>query len=115
MPSSRTSCRHLGNARACLGNTRVLLHVVAAKPFFISTARGEPWDTCQHRSQPLRRGAVRSLRTHGSARALLGGEAGSGASRHVAMLEPSLSREADSGAAMSCGSVWVHALPFVLA
>jgi hypothetical protein len=37
--------------------------------------------------------------THGSARALLGREAGSDAMGHVVMSEPSLSREVGSGAA----------------
>jgi hypothetical protein len=33
----------------------------------------------------------------------------------VATLEPSLSREVGSGAAVAHGSAWTHALPFVLA
>jgi hypothetical protein len=57
--------------------------------FFISTANGEPWDTCQQRSPLPRRGAVRSRRTRVSVGALLGGEVGSGAKGCVAALEPS--------------------------
>jgi hypothetical protein len=99
--SVHTSCRHLGNARACLGNIRGLLYTVAAKPFFISMAhdpwramghmsalepssevgRGlEPMDACQHRSPPRRRGGVQCRGMCGSAGALLDGEAGFGAS-----------------------------------
>jgi hypothetical protein len=49
----------------------------------------------QHRSLPRRRGGARSL-------------------GHMATPEPSLSREAGSGGAVAHGSMWVHALPFVL-
>jgi hypothetical protein len=38
--STCTFYRHLSNARACLKNTRALVHIVAAKSFFISTAHG---------------------------------------------------------------------------
>jgi hypothetical protein len=97
-----------------------------------STARGEPWDMCQRRSPPLRRGVVRSRgmrvsvgallggeagygaeglvtasepQDSVSAGAFLGGEAGSGALGQVTMPEPSLSKDAGSGAA---GHVAAH-------
>jgi hypothetical protein len=75
----------------------------------------EPQDMWQHRSPPRQRGGVQSLRACGSAGARLGGGAGSRALGQVAALEPSLSREAGFGTAVAFGSVWVHALPFVLA
>jgi hypothetical protein len=46
-------------------------------------ARGEPCDTCQYRSPPLRHDVVRSLMTRGSGKALLTGGAGSEALGHV--------------------------------
>jgi hypothetical protein len=56
----------------------------------------EPLGTWQHRSPPRRRGGVRSL-------------------GHVAASEPSLSKEAGSGAAVARGNAWTHTLPFDLA
>jgi hypothetical protein len=55
----------------------------------------DPQDTWQCQTPPRRRGGVRSL-------------------GHMAMLEPSLSREAGSSAAVPPASAWVHVLPFVL-
>jgi hypothetical protein len=46
-------------------------------------------DVCQHRSPTRRSGGVRCQGMRGSAEALLDGEAGSEASRHVAAPEPS--------------------------
>jgi hypothetical protein len=107
--STRMSCRCFGNMRACLGNMQVLLHVIAAKPFFISTAH-EPWramrhmsvpeptseagcgselrDTCQCQNPSRWRGGVRCRWTCGNTGALLDGEAGSRASGHMAAPEP---------------------------
>jgi hypothetical protein len=78
-------------------------------------ARGEPWDTCQHRIPTLRRGAVQSRWTRGSVGAILGDEVGYKTLGHVATPEPFLSREASYGATVARGSAWMHALPFVLA
>jgi hypothetical protein len=47
--------------------------------------------------------------------ALLGDEAGSGASGHVIAPEPSLSREEGFGATVARDSTWAHGLPFDLA
>jgi hypothetical protein len=54
-----------------------------------SMAHGESWDTCQRRSPPLRRGAVRRQGTRVNARALLGGEVGSSAEGRMAAPEHS--------------------------
>jgi hypothetical protein len=51
MSSIHTSYKHLGNAWACLENTRALLHAVAANPFFISTPHGT-WRAMGHVSAP---------------------------------------------------------------
>jgi hypothetical protein len=53
------------------------------------TARGEPWNTGQRWSLPLRRGVVQSRGTRVCARALIGGEVGSDAEGCVAVPEPS--------------------------
>jgi hypothetical protein len=77
--------------RACLGNTRALLHGAVAKPFFISMAH-DPRRAMGHEvtpSPPLRRGTVQSRWTRVYARALLGDEAGSGAEGCVVAPEPS--------------------------
>jgi hypothetical protein len=74
-----------------------------------------PRDVWHCRRPPGWRGGVWSLRTRGSAGALLGGGAGSGALGHVTMPEPSLSREAGSRVVVARGSAWAHALPIVLA
>jgi hypothetical protein len=110
MSSAHMSYWRHGNAQTCLGNTRALLHAVAAKPSFISVAHGL-WRSMEHVSalEPTSKaGAVRSQRTRVSARPLLNGEArsvpdpswmvkrGSGASGHVVVPEPTLSREAGS-------------------
>jgi hypothetical protein len=110
--STYTSCRRLGNTRACPGNMRALLHAITGKSFFILKACGplrvtghvtvneppspprgrqglEPWGTWQHRSPPEQGGEVRSLVTHGTTGALPSREARSGALRHVVAPEPS--------------------------
>jgi hypothetical protein len=55
-----------------------------------------PLGMWQHQSPPRRRDGVKRL-------------------GHVAAPEPSLSREAGSGATVARGSAWAHALPFDLA
>jgi hypothetical protein len=74
-----------------------------------------PQDTWQRQTAPRQRRGVQSPGTRGSVGPLLGRGVGSRALGHVAALEPSLSREAGSRAAVAHGNVWVHALPFVLA
>jgi hypothetical protein len=85
------------------------MHVVADKHFFISMTHGprramghvavpdptsEPghnlklMEACQRQSPHRRQGGVQCQGTCGSVRALLNGEVGSEASRHVAALEP---------------------------
>jgi hypothetical protein len=70
--------------------------VAAPEPSWMVRRGSEPQDTWQCRTPPRRKGGVRSL-------------------RHVATSEPSLSREAGSGAVVARGSAWEHTLPFVLA
>jgi hypothetical protein len=129
MSSARTSYWRHGNAQTCLGNTRASLHAVAAKPSFISIAHGL-WRSMGHVStlEPTSKAsAVQSRRTRVSARPLLNSEAGSvpdpswmerggsGASRHVVVPEPTLSREVGFGTVVAHGNMWTHTLPFVLA
>jgi hypothetical protein len=67
-------------------------------------------------SEPISEvGVARSQRMRVSTGALLGDEAGSGASGHVIAPEPSLSREEGFGAMVARGSAWAHGLPFDLA
>jgi hypothetical protein len=90
-------------------------HVVVSDPSEVEVRSLELWDMWQRRTAPRRRCGVWSLGTHGSVGPLLGRGVESGALGHMTALEPSLSREAGSGAAMARGSAWVHALPFVFA
>jgi hypothetical protein len=71
-------------------------HMAASDPSWMAREGPEPLGMWQRRSPPRKKGGVWSL-------------------RHVAVLEPSLSREVVSGTAVACGSVWAHTLPFVLA
>jgi hypothetical protein len=91
MPSACTSCRHLGNAWACVRNTRASLHTIAAKPSFISTAHGL-WRAMRHVSAPeptSEAAAVRSQRACVSAGPLLSGEVGSTVEGHMVVPDPS--------------------------
>jgi hypothetical protein len=85
-PSAYMSCMCLGNAWACLGNTRASLHAVATKPSSISTAHG-PWRAIGHVPAPeptTEEGAIWSQRTCASAGTLLSSEVRFGAEERVA-------------------------------
>jgi hypothetical protein len=64
-------------------------HMSASEPTSEAGRGPETGDTCQRQSPPRRRGGVQCQGTHGSARALLDGEAGSGASGYVVAPEHS--------------------------
>jgi hypothetical protein len=90
MPPVLTSCRSLGNARACLETREPSCVARAAKPFFISVVHN-PLRVVGHVTAPElspREGRVRSREAHGSVGALPCKEVRSGAEEHVAASEP---------------------------
>jgi hypothetical protein len=89
--SAHTSCSRIGNVQACLGNTRVSLYAVAAKPSFISTAHGSrrPMGHVPAPESTTEAGVVQSRRMHVSAESFLISKVGSGAEGRVAAPDPS--------------------------
>jgi hypothetical protein len=69
--------------------------VVGLDPSWMARGDLEPLGMWRHQSPPRQRGGIQSL-------------------GHVVVPEPSLGREVGSGTMVARGSVWMHALPFVL-